>query len=79
MIRVIEKYRGGFKHKGVQYYLESCSEGELYQLFNNGFENFIEKIEDEPIELKSEIKSIELIEENDFFEDKLIKPKTKRK
>jgi hypothetical protein len=71
MIRVIEKYRGGFKHKGVQYYLQSCSEVELHKLFNNGFENFIEKIEDEVIiELPSDI------EENEFFEDK---PKRKRK
>jgi hypothetical protein len=76
MIRVIEKYRGGFKHKGIQYYPEGYSETKLHELYNNGFENFIEKIEDEDIELKSEIESIG---ENEFFEDKLIKPKRKRK
>lgn len=76
MIKIIEKYKNGFKHMGVQYYPENYSQEKLHELYNNGFENFIEKIEDEDIELKSEIQSIG---ENEFFEDKLIKPKRKRK
>lgn len=63
MIKIKDKYKGGFKHAGVQYYLDEKDQNKLQSLFNTGsFNQFLEQV----------------IEEKEFFEDKLIKPKKKK-
>lgn len=69
MLRAKEKYRLGFKHKGVQYYPEDYSQEKLQRLYNGPLKDFIEEIEDP---------KIDEVKEEELFKDKLIKPKSKK-
>lgn len=64
MLRIKEKYKAGFKHKGVQYYPEEYSQEKLERLYNGPLKDFIEE----------EVKEIEEVEEV-----KEVKPKQSKK
>jgi hypothetical protein len=73
MIKVKEKYIGGFKHKGVQYNLDGYSQEKLESIYKGELSQFLEK-EEKPVKVKE---LCEKCEEGECicYEDKLIKPK----
>jgi len=60
MLRIKEKYKAGFKHKGVQYYPEEYSQEKLERLYNGPLKDFIEEVEIEEVEIEEveEVKEV---------------------